>query len=161
MKLKVESGWWSVAGRYRVCFYTPALWLAGIYRHDSHILTLSSCFTFALFIHLVSFISCLYTFYMKIELRWTYFFYCVYIYICVCVCVCLYIYSHGVKNHTTMTVPTMAPEGGFIYKQVYRCAGAVCALFLGPCAGCPCSCSVVAVRSHAAIWRRKEKGERR
>ncbi len=38
----------------------------------------------------------------------------------------MYVYCHGVKNHTTRTVPTMAPDGGFIYKQVTnRCKGAL------------------------------------
>ncbi len=52
----------------------------------------------------------------------------------------IYIYSHGLKNHTTRTVPIMAPEGGFIDTQVTnRCKGALvqsCVLFFGPCAGC-------------------------
>ncbi len=43
-----------------------------------------------------------------------------------CEYIYIYIYCHGLKNHTTRTVPIMAPEGGFIDTQVTnRCKGAL------------------------------------
>ncbi len=37
-----------------------------------------------------------------------------YMYMYICVYIYIYIYCHGVKNHTTSSVPITAPEGGFI-----------------------------------------------
>ncbi len=61
--------------------------------------------------------------------------------------VSVYIYCHGVKNHTTRTVPTMAPEGGFIYKQVTnRCKGALVWSVLSS------SVLVQGARARARLW---------